>query len=161
VKIPSSSKTVVNNVEPNQIHHQLYVPKTTNYTAIDAYIPGFGAFQMTVGKRHDIKGFVASEHQKLDAWDDDFVGIYFTWMGAIRFFVFLLISPIEKRISTEYLLIAGIGCVTAWFVLLLITIIQEIMVVFTIGIVLIWSIGSPICQTLTISSYSRYIEREE
>ncbi len=29
--------------------------KTKNYTAIDAWIPGIGAFQMTVGKNHDIK----------------------------------------------------------------------------------------------------------
>ena len=26
------------------------------YTSIDAWIPGIGAFQMTVGKNHDIKG---------------------------------------------------------------------------------------------------------
>jgi hypothetical protein len=30
--------------------------KTTNYAAIDAWIPGIGAFQMTVGKNHEIKG---------------------------------------------------------------------------------------------------------
>jgi hypothetical protein len=52
--IPSSIKTVVDKVEPNQTRNQLYVPKTTNYTAIDAWIPGIGAFQMTVGKKHDI-----------------------------------------------------------------------------------------------------------
>ena len=54
--IPSSIKTVVNKVEPNQTRNQLHVPKTANYTAIDAWIPGIGAFQMTVGKKHDIKG---------------------------------------------------------------------------------------------------------
>ena len=31
------------------------MPKTRNFTAIDAWIPGVGAFQMTVGKSHDIK----------------------------------------------------------------------------------------------------------
>jgi hypothetical protein len=54
--IPSSIKTVVDKVEPNQTRNQLHVPKTSNYAAIDAWIPGFGAFQMTVGKKHEIKG---------------------------------------------------------------------------------------------------------
>jgi hypothetical protein len=53
--IPSSIKTVVDKVVPSQTRNQLHVPKTTNYAAIDAWIPGIGAFQMTVGKKHDIK----------------------------------------------------------------------------------------------------------
>ena len=59
--IPSSFKTVVKEVKPNQTHNQLYMPKTTNYTGIDAWIPGIGAFQMTVGKNHDIKGRVTHD----------------------------------------------------------------------------------------------------
>ena len=46
---------VVPNQTRNQTRNQLHVPKTTNYAAIDAWIPGIGAFQMTVGKKHDIK----------------------------------------------------------------------------------------------------------
>jgi len=53
--IQSSIKTVVDKVVPGQTRNQLHVPKTTNYTAIDAWIPGVGAFKMTVGKKHDIK----------------------------------------------------------------------------------------------------------
>jgi hypothetical protein len=53
--IPSSIKTVVDRIVPNQTRNQLHVPKTKNYAAIDAWIPGLGAFQMTVGKKHDIK----------------------------------------------------------------------------------------------------------
>ncbi len=53
--IPSSIKIVVDKVLPNQTRNQPYVPKTSNYTAIDAWIPGIGAFQMTVGKKHNIK----------------------------------------------------------------------------------------------------------
>jgi hypothetical protein len=45
--IPSSIKTVVDKVVPNQTRSQLHVPKTTNYAAINAWIPGLGAFQMT------------------------------------------------------------------------------------------------------------------
>jgi hypothetical protein len=54
--IPSSVKLVVDNVSSNQTLNQLHLPKTKNYAAIDAWIPGIGAFQMTVGKKHDIKG---------------------------------------------------------------------------------------------------------
>ncbi len=32
------------------------MPKTKNYAAIDAWIPGIGAFLIAVGKNHDIKG---------------------------------------------------------------------------------------------------------
>lgn len=53
--IPKSIKTAVDKVVPNQTCNQLHVPKTANYAAIDAWIPGIGAFQMTVGKKHDIK----------------------------------------------------------------------------------------------------------
>ncbi len=54
--IPSSTKTVMDKLEFGQTQNQLYIPQTKNYTAIDAWIPGIGAFQMTVGKTHDIKG---------------------------------------------------------------------------------------------------------
>jgi hypothetical protein len=54
--ITPSEKVVVDRVSPHQTLDQLYVPKTKNYTGIDAWIPGIGAFQMTVGKRHNIKG---------------------------------------------------------------------------------------------------------
>ena len=54
--IPPSAKIVVDRVDSNQTGNQLYVPKTKNYTAIDAWIPGIGAFQMTVGRTRDIKG---------------------------------------------------------------------------------------------------------
>lgn len=63
--IPSSRKLVVEKVLPDQAHFQLYVPKTTNYAAIDAWIPGIGAFQMTVGKKHDIKGGANKDLAKL------------------------------------------------------------------------------------------------
>ncbi len=56
IAIPPSTRMVVDKVELGQTQNQLYIPKTRNYTAIDAWIPGIGAFQMTVGKTHDIKG---------------------------------------------------------------------------------------------------------
>ncbi|KAI8896574.1 hypothetical protein BC833DRAFT_528106, partial [Globomyces pollinis-pini] len=48
--IPKSARIVADRPESNQRTEQLYVPKTKNYTAIDAWIPGIGAFQMTVSK---------------------------------------------------------------------------------------------------------------
>jgi hypothetical protein len=65
LEILQSTKTVVDRVETDQTHNQLYVPMTTNYTAIDAWIPGIGAFQMTVGKTHAIKGGARADLEKL------------------------------------------------------------------------------------------------
>jgi hypothetical protein len=56
ITIPPSVKTVVKKVLSNQTRNQLHIPSSKNYAAIDAWIPGIGAFQMTVGKKHDIKG---------------------------------------------------------------------------------------------------------
>jgi hypothetical protein len=54
--IPQSEKIVVDRVQPNQAPMQLYVPKSKTYTAIDAWIPAIGAFQMTISMKHDING---------------------------------------------------------------------------------------------------------
>jgi hypothetical protein len=45
--IPQSTRIVADKPESNHTFNQLYVPKTKNYTAIDVWIPGIGAFQMT------------------------------------------------------------------------------------------------------------------
>jgi hypothetical protein len=52
--IPPSKKIIVDRVLSCQSVNQLYVPKAKNYAAIDAWIPGIGAFQMTIGKKHGI-----------------------------------------------------------------------------------------------------------
>jgi len=56
--IPPSQKKVVEKIESNQSHSRLHVPKSRNYPGVDAWIPGIGAFQITIGKKHDIKGDV-------------------------------------------------------------------------------------------------------
>ena len=56
LRIPESMKTVVDQVLRDQNANKLYVPKNKNYSAIDAWIPGIGAFQITVGKTHPIRG---------------------------------------------------------------------------------------------------------
>jgi hypothetical protein len=63
--IPASKKTVVDRVVLHQTRKQLHVPRTKTYTAIDAWIPGIGAFQMTVGKKHDINASVKDDLAKL------------------------------------------------------------------------------------------------
>ena len=52
--IPSSTKIIVDKVLREHSFNQLYVPKRKNYPGINAWIPGVGAFQMTVGTRHKI-----------------------------------------------------------------------------------------------------------
>ncbi|EEY63810.1 Crinkler (CRN) family protein [Phytophthora infestans T30-4] len=67
IDIPRSSqpRQVAERVEVGQHANQLYVPGTSNYTAIDAWMPQFGGFQMTVGKTHDIKSGAANDLAKL------------------------------------------------------------------------------------------------
>jgi hypothetical protein len=59
--IPASTRLVAEKILPRQTAMQLHVPKTRNFTAIDAWIPGIGAFQATVSKTHDIKGALAED----------------------------------------------------------------------------------------------------
>ncbi|KAE9113543.1 hypothetical protein PF010_g10041 [Phytophthora fragariae] len=49
IDIPPSSqpRQIAERVEVGQHANQLYVPRTSNYTAIDAWMPQFGGFQMT------------------------------------------------------------------------------------------------------------------
>ncbi|KAG2778972.1 hypothetical protein Pcac1_g11091 [Phytophthora cactorum] len=67
IDIPRSSqpRLIAERVEVGQLANQLYVPRTSNYTAIDAWMPQFGGFQMTVGKTHGIKGGAADDLAKL------------------------------------------------------------------------------------------------
>ncbi|KAJ3017539.1 hypothetical protein HKX48_003505 [Thoreauomyces humboldtii] len=88
-------------------------------------------------------------------------GKFFFVLGLAGLVVFLLVDPIQKRIlSGPNLLILGIVAVVAgtavntdprparttfnW-------------VGFVSGMTLIWSIGSPICQTLTVSMFSKML----
>ncbi|KAL7999158.1 putative P-loop containing nucleoside triphosphate hydrolase [Plasmopara halstedii] len=67
ISIPRSlqCRQIVERVDVGQVANQLYVPRTWNYTAIDAWMPHVGGFQMTVGKKHDIKGGAATDLAKL------------------------------------------------------------------------------------------------
>jgi hypothetical protein len=60
-----STKIVAERVLPSHTLHQLYVPKAKNYAAIDAWIPGVGAFQITVGKNHELNGRVEKDLAEL------------------------------------------------------------------------------------------------
>ena len=66
--IPPSTKQIAEKVEPDQTLGQLYVPRASNYAAIDAWIPGIGAFQMTVGRNRSLWLAMQCEcHQKGNA----------------------------------------------------------------------------------------------
>jgi hypothetical protein len=67
IDIPPSSqpRIIAKRVEVGQDANQLYMPQASNYTAIDAWMPQFGGFQMTVGKTHAIKGGAADDLVKL------------------------------------------------------------------------------------------------
>jgi hypothetical protein len=65
LKIPPSRKMIADRVLAEHTRHQIYVPRTKNYTAIDAWIPGIGAFQITVSKNHAIKGGAINDIAKL------------------------------------------------------------------------------------------------
>jgi hypothetical protein len=54
LQILPSVRVFVDKVEMNQTPNQLHLPKNKNFAAIDAWIPGIGAFQMTIGKTHNI-----------------------------------------------------------------------------------------------------------
>lgn len=54
LNITPSGILTVKDVEHGQHPKQLYKPINKNYTAIDAWIPEVGAFQITVGKTHPI-----------------------------------------------------------------------------------------------------------
>jgi len=64
---PSHHPEIADRIEESQTEGKLYVPKIHNYTAIDAWIPGIGGFQMTVSKNHDIKCGAADDLLKLGA----------------------------------------------------------------------------------------------
>jgi hypothetical protein len=65
--IRPSTKIIVDKVSTEQPPKQLHVPKTKNYAGIDAWIPGIGAFQMTVSKKHDINERTRGDLAKLGA----------------------------------------------------------------------------------------------
>ena len=58
---------VVSMVARDQETNHLYVPKTKNFASIDAWMPGFGAFQITVAKTHGLKDGVINDIAKLGA----------------------------------------------------------------------------------------------
>ena len=67
--VTASSKVIVDTVEQGQQNNVLHVPTTANYTAIDAWIPSVGAFQMTVSEFHPIKGDIESQLRDIGPGD--------------------------------------------------------------------------------------------
>jgi hypothetical protein len=58
VTIAPSTRVIVEKVDKGQNTGQLHVPESETYPAIDCWIPGTGAFQITVAKEHSFTGKV-------------------------------------------------------------------------------------------------------
>ena len=79
LEIPRSIKTIVDKVSTDQTLLGLYVPKTKkNDSAIDAWIPGLGAFQVTIGSNYAIRG-QAAKHE-LALLGDGANKLYYYWL---------------------------------------------------------------------------------
>ncbi len=65
--IPPSTKIIADKVLREHTFNQIYVPKRKNYPGIDAWIPGIGAFQMTVSQNHNINRRVRNDLPLLGA----------------------------------------------------------------------------------------------
>lgn len=90
--IPASEEIQpVAKLEENQLPHLLYVPINKNYTAFDAWKPGFGALQVTVGEKHDIRGKPQEELMKLGKEGNKLYWI----LPPTRFSSFTKKSPME------------------------------------------------------------------
>ena len=82
-------------------------------------------------------------------------GRFFVGMGCVGVGVLLLLPRIAKRFTPYNCLLFGIGCMIVGTSLFTSIVFQPKLVLFTIAVLLIWSFGSPITQTLTISTYSQ------
>nr|QUJ09332.1 crinkler 4 [Plasmopara viticola] len=67
IEIPPSlqPRQIAERIAAGQHANQLYMPRASKDTALDAWMPQFGGFQLTVGEMHDIKGEVVDELAKL------------------------------------------------------------------------------------------------
>jgi ceroid-lipofuscinosis MFS transporter 7 len=82
-------------------------------------------------------------------------GEFFVYMGIIGVGVLLILPRIAKKCTPYWTLLFGIFCIIVGSILFLPFLYQANITFFSAAIVLIWSIGSPITQTLTISTYSQ------
>lgn len=82
-------------------------------------------------------------------------GEFFVYMGIVGVGVLLVLPRVAKRFTPYWTLLFGIWCITLGTILFLPFLYKSDIAYFSFAVVLIWSIGSPITQTLTISTYSQ------
>ncbi|KAI8920814.1 major facilitator superfamily domain-containing protein [Powellomyces hirtus] len=108
---------------------------------------------------------IAPEMYEHHNQDDDSAlessGQFFFFLGLAGLFVFLLVDPIQRRVMAgDKLLIVGILMVVGGTVLNIDPEPERTLwnwFSFVAGMILIWSIGSPVCQTLTVSMFSKML----
>lgn len=81
---------------------------------------------------------------------------FFVIMGCLGIGTFLILPRMVKKFTPFYVLLFGIACISIASVLLIPHILRDdFWYMFVPAVFMIWSVGSPITQTLTISSYSQ------
>jgi MFS family permease len=99
--------------------------------------------------------------QILNTGDDDVVedtGEYFVALGLVGCAMYVAIDPLMRfGISESFLFLVGIITLGIGSVFLVDIIHGTSWVLFTIGAALTWCIASPLCQTLTISTFSKIL----
>jgi len=77
-------------------------------------------------------------------------------LGLGGLVVFFSIDPIQRRtpLKADILLMIGIVTVMIGSGFIVAGRYENSLLIYTIGLTFIWSIGSPICQTVTVSSLS-------
>ncbi|KAJ3126899.1 hypothetical protein HK098_007033 [Nowakowskiella sp. JEL0407] len=78
--------------------------------------------------------------------------IYFTILGLFGLVTFLSLDWVTKKLgmNNNHMLAVGIACIGLGSILTIPQVHERRLWVFTVGMFFVWSIGSPICQTLTI-----------
>lgn len=100
----------------------------------------------------------AEEHQRVNSDDADAVddsSEFLLMLGLVGTATFLSLRYMSAYFSSDSLLIFGMGAIVSGSILLLPPVMNDRMPFLIFGTGLIWSVGSPITQVLTISTYSQ------
>lgn len=82
-------------------------------------------------------------------------GRFFVGMGCVGVIVLLALPRLAKKFTPFNCLLFGILCMSIGTLMFTDLIYQPNLTFFSVAVLLIWSLGSPITQTLTISTYSQ------
>ena len=90
---PSPQRITAAGIEAFQKPKQLYVPVGRNFTAIDAWIPGIGAFHMTVSREHAIRDDIPEKLNLLGSGKD----VLYWLLPPLHFNTFTIKDPHDLK----------------------------------------------------------------